>query len=69
VYAVALLRARLYPVLVSSFALLPGTGCAAAGVVMAYSGFSELAMSISMPAGLLLLIWMLGIGVWMWQCK
>jgi hypothetical protein len=69
VYGLALLRARLYPVLISSFALLPGIGCAAAGVVMAYSGFSELAMSISMPAGLLLLLWMLGIGVWMWQCK
>ena len=66
-YALALLRARIYPVLVSSFALLPGAGCAAAGVVMAYSGFSELAMAVSMPSSSLLLAWMLGIGVSMWR--
>jgi hypothetical protein len=68
-YGLALLRARIYPVLISSFALLPGVGIAIAGVMMAYSGFSELAMAISMAASSLLLLWMLGIGVLMWQCK
>jgi len=69
VYALALLRARTYPVLLSSFALLPGIGCALAGMLIAYSGFSELAMAIDLAAGSLLLLWTVGIGVLMWRCK
>jgi hypothetical protein len=68
-YGLALLRARIYPVWIAGSALLPGVGSAIAGVVTAYSGFSELAMAISMPAGSLLLLWMVGMGVLMWQCK
>jgi hypothetical protein len=68
-YGLALLRAGLYPVWICGFAILPGLGSALAGVVMAHSGFSELGMTISMAASSLLLLWMLGIGVWMWQCK
>jgi hypothetical protein len=69
VYGLALLRARIFPAWICGFAILLGVASAIAGVVMAHSGFSELAMTISMPAGSLLLLGMLGIGVWMWQCK
>ena len=66
-YGVALIRGRIYPVWIGIFALVPGIGSAIAGVLMAYSGFSALAMAISMPASALLLLWMLGIGVMMWR--
>ena len=69
VYGLALLQARLYPVLISSFALLPGACCLAAGVMMAYLGFSQPAMALSLAAGSLLLLWMVAIGVLMWRCK
>jgi len=39
---------------------------AVAGVVMASTGFSGLAMAITMPAQALLLVWMCTLGVWMW---
>lgn len=38
-----------------------------AGVVMAYTGFSGLAMAINMPANSLLLVWMLVLGWYMWR--
>ncbi len=38
-----------------------------AGVVMAYTGFSGLAMAINMPANLLLLLWMLALAGFMWR--
>jgi len=66
-YGVALIRAGIYPAWIGIVAFVPGIGSAIAGVVMAYSGFSALAMAISMPASALLLIWMLGIGVMMWR--
>jgi hypothetical protein len=66
-YGVALLRARVYPLWIGAFALVPGIGAAIAGVLMAYSGFSALAMAVSLPASALLLVWMLGIGVLMWR--
>jgi len=68
-YGLALLRARIFPAWICGVAILLGVASAIAGVVMAHAGFSDLAMTISMPAGSLLLLGMLGIGVWMWQCK
>ena len=38
-----------------------------AGVVIAYTGFSALAMAINMPANALLLVWMLVLGGCMWR--
>jgi hypothetical protein len=66
-YGVALLRARIYPAWVGAFAFVPGIGSAIAGILIAYSGFSKLAMAVSMPSSSLLLIWMLGIGFMMWR--
>jgi hypothetical protein len=38
-----------------------------AGIVIAYTGFSELAMAITMPASSIFLVWMLTLGVLMWR--
>jgi hypothetical protein len=66
-YGVALLRARIYPAWIGAFAFVPGIGSALAGILIAYSGFSKLAMAVSMPSSSLLLLWMLGIGFMMWR--
>ncbi|MEW6298324.1 MAG: hypothetical protein AB1671_11360 [Thermodesulfobacteriota bacterium] len=67
VYGVALLEDRTYPRWVSGLAFGGGVPTAVAGIVMAYTGFSELAMMINMPASALLLAWMGTLGVCMWR--
>ncbi len=67
VYGVAIIVNPTYGRWVGYMALLGGLGTAAAGIAQAYTGFSESAMMISMPAGLLLLVWMIVIGVLMWR--
>jgi hypothetical protein len=66
-YGVALLVDRTYPRWVGGLAIVGGVPTTVAGVVMAYTGFSGLAMAISLPAGSLLLVWMLILGVLMWR--
>ena len=67
VYGVAVILSPIYPSWVGFLAILAGLGTAAAGVVQAYTGFSRLAMTISMSASLLLLVWMIVVGVLMWS--
>jgi len=67
VYGVALLVDRTYPRWVGGLAIVGGVPTTVAGVVMAYTGFSELAMVINMPASFLLLVWMITLGVLMWR--
>jgi hypothetical protein len=67
VYGVALLGDHTYPKLSGGLAIVGGVPTTIAGVVMAYTGFSELAMAITMPASSVLLIWMLTLGVLMWR--
>jgi hypothetical protein len=45
----------------------PANNTMVAGVVIAYTGFSGLAMAINMPANFLLLVWMLILGGCMWR--
>jgi hypothetical protein len=47
--------------------IIGGIPTAIAGVVIAYTGFSGLAMSINMPANSLLLIWIIALGVLFWR--
>ena len=47
--------------------LVSGGGIVAAGIAQAHTGFSSLAMSMSMPASLLLLIWVVVIGIRLWR--
>jgi hypothetical protein len=64
---VALLIDRTYPRWVGALAIVGGAPTMIAGVVIAYTGFSELAMDINMPANSVLLIWMLALGWYMWR--
>jgi hypothetical protein len=57
----------LYPKWVAGLAIVGGVSTTMAGVVMAYTGFSELTMAISVPASSLVLVWMLTVGVFMWR--
>jgi uncharacterized membrane protein (DUF2068 family) len=67
IYGVTLLVDHTYPKWFGVFAIVGGVPMAVAGVVMAYTGFSGLAMTINMPASSLLLVWMLTLGVLMWR--
>jgi hypothetical protein len=67
VSGVALLADHTYPTWVGGLALVGGIPTMVAGVAIAYTGFSELAMDINMPANSVLLIWMLALGGYMWR--
>ncbi len=67
VYGVALVVDKDYPKWLGWVGIIGGIPTAMAGVVMAYTGFSSLAMGINMPASFLLLIWMILVGAMMWR--
>ena len=67
VYGVALLVDKAYPKWMGGLAIVGGVPTTVAGVVMAYTGFSGLAMAINMSANALLLVWMFTLGVFMWR--
>jgi len=64
---VALMIERRYPRWLGALGVLGGVPTMAAGVAIAYTGFSGLAMAINMPASSLLLVWMLLLGGFMWR--
>lgn len=64
---IALLRAGGFPRWLGAWAVAAGTATAIAGIAMAYTGFSPLAMMISMPAGLAVIVWILLIGIYAWR--
>jgi hypothetical protein len=66
-YGGVLLRAGPYPEWLGALALGGGILITVAGVAIAYTGFSPLAMAINMPATLLLVLWVLALGVFMWR--
>lgn len=67
IYGVVLLSDRTFPKWLGGLAILGGLPIAVAGIIMAYSGFSDSAMTLNLAASSLLLIWMLLVGVWMWR--
>jgi Domain of unknown function (DUF4386) len=67
VYGVALLGSRTYPRWMGALAIVGGVPTAVGGVVMAYTGFSGLAMAINMPASFFLLVWICTLGVLLWR--
>ena len=67
VFGVALVVDQTYPKWVGGLAMIAGVPTMVAGVVIAYTGFSGLAMAINMPANSLLLVWMLILGGCMWR--
>lgn len=66
-YGLALLIDPRFPKWLGALAIVGGAPTAIAGVVMAYTGFSELAMDINMPSSSLLLVWMIALGVYVWR--
>ena len=67
VYGVALISDRNFVTWLGWLAIIGGIPTAIGGVVIAYTGFSGLAMSINMPASLLLVIWIIALGVVFWR--
>ena len=67
VFGVALLGDTTHPKWFAALAIAGGVPTMVAGIVMAYAGFSGLAMAINMPANFLLLLWMLFLGRVMWR--
>jgi hypothetical protein len=66
-FGVALLAERAYPKWFGWLAIIGGLPTGLEGVAIAYTGFSGLSMAINMPANILLLIWMLVLGGFMWR--
>jgi hypothetical protein len=67
VFGVALLADLRFPKWLGFMAIAGGAPTAIAGVAIASTGFSGLAMAIDMPSGGLLLCWMAALGVHLWR--
>jgi hypothetical protein len=67
VFGISMLSGRRFPAWLGWIGLLGGLVTASAGVAQAYTGFSALAMTLSMPAGSVLLVWAIVVGVFLWR--
>ncbi len=67
IYGIALVLNRSFPKWLGWLAILGGIPIAVAGIVIAYTGFSDLAMTINLSGSSLVLVWMVVVGVWMWR--
>jgi len=67
VFGLALVRSTRYPTWLGTLGLLGGLGLIAAGCAQASTGFSAVAMTLSMTASAVLLLWIVLVGVLMWQ--
>jgi hypothetical protein len=67
VFGIAILCSRRFPAWLGWLGLLGALGIVAAGVVQAYTGFSPLAMMLSMPASCMLLFWAIVAGLFLWR--
>ena len=68
-YGAALVSSDAYPRWLGLLAFPGAAGLVAAGIVQAYTGFSSIAMQLSMPASLTLLCWVIAAGICMWHLK
>lgn len=67
VFGVSILLSTRYPSWVGGIGLLDGLGLAAAGAAQASTGFSEVAMVLSMLASSVLILWVILVGVLLWR--
>jgi len=66
VYGIALGRDPVWPRWLGPLALIASLPMIAAGIIMAQTGFSGLAMALSMPGSLAVLAWKSSLGALMW---
>jgi len=66
-YGLAVALSHTYPKWLGWLAVISGVAISLAGITMAYTGFSVLAMNIYMPAILVFLVWLIIMGVLMWR--
>jgi hypothetical protein len=66
-FGAALLNSRVFSRWLGWLGIAAGLGFAATGLAIAYSGFSDVEMLVLMPASLLLLVWMAGLGAMLWR--
>lgn len=67
IYGVALVIDQRFPRWLGVLAIVSGVPTVIAGIVIAYTGFSDLSMLINMPASLLLILWVVALGVDAWR--
>jgi hypothetical protein len=67
VLGLALVWSIRYPVWLGALGILAGLGLLGAGSAQAQAGFSGTAMTLSMGASVVLLVWLLLAGVFMWR--
>ncbi len=66
-FGVSMSFSRRFPPWLAWLGLLGGLATLAAGIVQACSGFSALAMTLSMPASSVLLLWAVLVGAHLWR--
>lgn len=62
-FGIALVLSTVGPTLLGVFGILGGLAALVAGVILAYAGFSDIAMATSMPSTLAVLFWTLAVGI------
>lgn len=67
VFGVSVLLSTRYPSWVGGVGMLDGLGLAAAGAAQASTGFSEVAMLLSMLASSVLILWVILVGILLWR--
>lgn len=66
-YGVGFIGKRSLPVWSGVLAVIAGLLTAISGIAIAFTGFSPLSMNLNMPAGLLLILWMIALSVHCWR--
>ncbi len=66
-FASAVAFSTIYPTWLGWLGMVGGIGTSAGGLLMMFSGFSPIAMTVAMPFSLILVVWMIVIGVLMWR--
>jgi hypothetical protein len=68
-YCVALVQDQRFSNWLGWLGIAGGVPTAVAGVIIAHDGFSNVAMTIGMPANMLLLAWMVAVGAVIWRLR
>lgn len=66
-YSAALIADQRFPKWLGWLGLVGGLPTAISGIMMAYTGFSDIEMKVNMPASGMVLAWVLAVGVLMWR--